>query len=147
MDPQQIKQEIQKRVVSFFREQLAVANDEEWNVIEARLMKVVQLKAQDLIGGAMGGGGGFFGGRGGDNNPMAQAVRSLLGLDDSSSETDGLRRAVEAKASNAELKAAVAKVQDARKRKQAEITKAQDDLRQVLTFRQEATLALLGMLN
>ena len=134
-------------MVSFFREQLAVANDEEWNVIEARLMKVVQLKAQDLIGGAMGGGGGFFGGRGGDNNPMAQAVRSLLGLDDSSSETDGLRRAVEAKASNAELKAAVAKVQDARKRKQAEITKAQDDLRQVLTFRQEATLALLGMLN
>ena len=66
MDPQQIQQQIRQRAMEFFRDKLEVTKEEEWTVIETRLGKVVQLKAQTLIGGMLGGGGSpFGGGRGG----------------------------------------------------------------------------------
>jgi len=78
---------------------------------------------------------------------MARAVRSLLGLDEPMPETLALQKAIDARASTAELKAALAKFIEARKRKQAEMAAAQSELRQVLTFHQEATLILLGVLD
>jgi len=147
MDPQQIQQQIRQRAMEFFRDKLEVTKEEEWTVIETRLGKVVQLKAQTLIGGMLGGGGSPFGGGRGGDNPMAGAIRSLLGLDEVTPEMQALRRSVDGHGSNEELKAAVAKVLEARKRKQAELDKAQSELRQVLTFRQEATLSLLGVLD
>jgi hypothetical protein len=59
---------------------------------------------------------------------------------------DALDKAIEAKASKAELTAAIAKVQEARKAKQAELEKAQSDLRKVLTTRQEAIATASGLL-
>jgi len=57
-----------------------------------------------------------------------------------------LQRAIEGKASNAELKAALAKFVEARKTKQAELEKAQAELRKVLSLRQEAVATQNGLL-
>jgi hypothetical protein len=59
---------------------------------------------------------------------------------------EALQKAVDGKASQAELKTAIARYQEARKAKQAELEKAQADLRKVLTVRQEAVAVLEGLL-
>ena len=65
---------------------------------------------------------------------------------ESGPEMDSLRKAVESKAANSELKAKIAELREARKRKQDDLSKAQDDLRQVLSVRQEAIASTLGLL-
>ena len=57
-----------------------------------------------------------------------------------------MQKAIDGKASNSEMKAAIAKFQEARKAKQAELEKAQADLRKVLSVRQEAIATANGLL-
>jgi Spy/CpxP family protein refolding chaperone len=64
-----------------------------------------------------------------------------------SAETQALQQAIDAKAPAAEIKSKLAKLRELRKQKQAELVKAQDDLRNVLTPRQEAIAALIGLLD
>jgi hypothetical protein len=144
MDPQQIKE----RAMEFVRAKLVVTNDAEWAVIEVRLTKVVQVKMQTMQGGNGQIGGMRFGGnRGGPNGGgVDQIVRALLGIEPMP-EAEALQKAIENRASKSELKAALAKYAEARKKKQAELEKAQADLRQVLTLRQEGTLLLMGILD
>ena len=53
-DPKQFQQQMMQRVMKGFRDQLVVTNDDEWNVIEPRLTKVVQLRFETMMSG-MGG--------------------------------------------------------------------------------------------
>ena len=46
-----------------------------------------------------------------------------------------------------QVKAALAKFREAKKQKQAELAKAQDSLKEVLTIRQEAALVAAGYLD
>jgi hypothetical protein len=139
IDPQQIQQ----RAKEFLRDKLVVTNAAEWAVIEVRLTKVVQLKVQTQIGGA-----GLMGGRGigGGGGGLDQIVRALFGIEPMP-EAEALQKAIDNHASRAELKNALAKYVEARKRKQVELEKAQADLRPVLTSHQEATLVLMGILD
>jgi hypothetical protein len=57
-----------------------------------------------------------------------------------------LQKVIDIKASNAELKAAIAKFVDARKQKQATLEQAQADLKKLLSVRQEAIAYSLGLL-
>ena len=84
-------------------------------------------------GGRRNNNGGGNGGRGGFNAPP-------------SPEAEDLQKALDAKASPDELKAKLAKFREARKVKEAALTKAQEDLRKVLTVRQEATAVSMGLL-
>lgn len=61
-------------------------------------------------------------------------------------EAEALQKAIDAKASKAEIKAALVKFVAARQAKQSELLQAQDNLRKVLTTRQEATATLNGLL-
>jgi hypothetical protein len=144
IDPQQIQQ----RAKAFFRDKLVVTNDAEWGVIEARLTKVVQLKMQTQMGGAGLIGGMRPGGNGGGPNGggMDQIVRALLGIEPMP-EAQALQQAIDNRASRAELKNALAKYVEARKRKRVELDKAQADLRLVLTLQQEGALVLIGVLD
>ena len=63
-----------------------------------------------------------------------------------SPEAEALQKAIDAKASNAELKAAMAKYNAARKEKQEALDKAQAELRKVLSVRQEAIAVSSGLL-
>ena len=63
-----------------------------------------------------------------------------------SPEWEALRTAIDAKASAAELKSKIAQLRTAQAAKQAELKKAQDELKQLLTTRQEAIAVTFGLL-
>jgi len=142
-------EEMRARMAERTRELLDVKNDDEWKLIQARLEKVqeAQREVRSLSGNigllfSRGGdqGGGDQGGRtrgpggspfGGTPNPDAEAFT----------------KAVQNKAPTEELKQRMARVREARKNAEAKYEKSADDLRQVLTVRQEATLVAIGLLK
>jgi len=139
-DPAQMRQRMMDRV----KEQLEITDDSEWNAIQPLIEKVMQARmaAAPMMGR------GMFGGprRGGNNaNNNTDNNRPRFGPAPSA-EVQTLERAIEGKASNSELKTAIAKVEAYRKEKQAELQKAQADLRKVLSVRQEAIATANGWL-
>ncbi len=87
---------------------------------------------------------GGRGGRPGGGDQADQPQRPSFGPPNP--EADALQKAIDSKAPSADMKVALAKYFDARKVKQANLEKAQADLRKVLTPRQEAIAALSGLL-
>jgi hypothetical protein len=146
MDPQQIQQMMQQRMMDYFRQQLGVTNDDEWGVIQERLSKVAKLRMESMMSGGAGMMAGMRrnGGNGGNGGPGFRGFQALSQPDPTA---DSLRNAIDNNAPNAQVKAALDKYRDSQKQKQAELLKAQEDLRSVLTVRQEAALVLGGMLN
>jgi hypothetical protein len=147
-DPAQIQQMIRDNI----RTNLEVTDDAEWKVIGDQVQKVMDAQRAAGFGGGMdlmkmlrrnngqGGGNGPGGGR--RNSGMA----AMLGLDTPDPEGEALQSAIDKNAPPAELKAAIAKVNEARKQKQANLEKARTDLRQLLSVRQEAIAVSLGLL-
>lgn len=138
MDPQQMQAMMQKMILSNLRDQLAVTNDAEWGVLEGRLTKVMKLRMEVVMSSMAGGL------RSGNMGPMAARFAEMYPL---GPEAAALDKAVKNSASSAEIKSALAKMLEARKRKQAELDSAQSDLRQLLTLRQESRLVLDGLLD
>jgi 5'-deoxynucleotidase YfbR-like HD superfamily hydrolase len=62
-------------------------------------------------------------------------------------EQDALQKAVESNAPADEIKTKMAKYREAMKAKEAKLVKAQDELKQVLSVKQEATAVLMGLLK
>jgi hypothetical protein len=148
-DPEEMRQRMAERM----REQFGVTDDAEWKIIERKIQKVTE--ARRAVGGGMGFGamGGFGGRRGGDadNNNGGQAGqggRRFGGFGgEPSPEVEDLRKAIDAKASADEIKAKLAKVREARKANEAKLEAAQEDLRKVLSVRQEAVAVMMGLLK
>jgi hypothetical protein len=142
-DPEEMRQRMAERM----REQFAVTDDAEWKIIEGKIQKVNE--ARRAVGGGMGFGamGGFGGRRGGegDNNNGGQGGRRFGG--EPSAEVEDLRKAIEAKATPDEIKAKLAKVREVRKANEAKLEAAQEDLRKILTVRQEAVAVMNGLLK
>jgi hypothetical protein len=145
--------EFQQRRMDALKEQMEVKDDTEWNAIKPLVQKVMDAQRAamaDRMRGAfrgmgMRGGGGGGGTASGDQGNGGRRFRGGPG-GEPSPEADALEKAVEAKASNSEMKAALAKYLEARKAKEADLAKAQDDLRKVLTVRQEAIATVNGLL-
>ena len=140
-DPAQMQQFMMDRA----KEMLEVTDDAEWKAIQPRVQKVMDLRRETM----MGMGRGFFrrGPRGGDNPPGGDQGQRRGGMfGQPSPEADALQKAIDSKASKAEMKAALEKYIASRKAKQAELEKAQESLREVLTPRQEAIATLNGLL-
>lgn len=135
--------EFQKRMMERVREQLEVKSDDEWKVIEPRVTKVMEARRDASMGGGFGRGGrgGPPGGGGGDQG----GGRSPFG-GEPSPEADALKKAVDAKAPAEEIKAKLAKFRETKKAKEAVLAKAQDELKKVLSLRQEATAVMSGLL-
>lgn len=141
MDPEQMRARMMERV----KEQLDIKSDDEWKIIQPRIEKVMEAR-RDSFAGGMGRMMGPPPGRGGDNNAPDQARRRGFG-GQANPEAEALQKAIEAKASNEEIKAKMAKLRDSRKERQAKLVQAQDELRKVLNLRQEATAVLNGWLE
>ena len=142
-DPAQFQQRRLERI----KEQMEITDDAEWKAMEPLVQKVMEARMANMAGI----GRGMFGGprRGGGNNPgdQAQGRRRDGGMFGTPSpEAEALQKAIDAKAPKAEIKAALAKYIESRKAKQAELEKAQEELRKVLTARQEAIATLDGLL-
>ena len=58
-----------------------------------------------------------------------------------------MQKAIDSNASKDELKAKLAKYREARKDKEAKLAKAQEDLKKVLSVKQEAAAVLMGLLQ
>jgi len=132
--------EFQKRMMDRLKEQLEITDDKEWQAIEPMIQKVTDARMAIGFGGrGMGGRGGGPGGQGGQGGGRG-------GFGQPNPDAEALQKAIDAKASNAETKAALDKFVAARKAKQADLEKAQANLRKVLTPRQEAIATLNGLL-
>lgn len=143
-------EEMRTRMMESLRTLLEVKNDDEWKLISARMEKVRE--ARDKVrsfsgdfrllfsmgreGGATGGDqgrGGPGGGRGFGSTPNPDA--------------EAFSKAVQNKAPTDELKQRMARYRDARKAAEAEYDKLSEELRQLLTVRQEAALVAIGSLK
>ena len=154
-DPAQMRE----RRMEALKDRLEIKDDTEWKALQPLIQKVMDVQQQmfaDRIRSEFR--GGFTrGDRGGDNRgpenrssdnggDQGRRFRGGFGGGEPSAEAQALEKAIEAKASNSELKAAIAKLQESRKTKQSELEKAQADLRKVLSVRQEAILTSSGLL-
>ena len=149
-DPEEIRQRMAERM----REQFGVTDDAEWKIIEGKIQKVTE--ARRAVGGggfaAMGGFGGRRGGPGGGgdgergNRGGGEGRRGGFG-GDPSPEREELQKAIDSKASADEIKTKLAKVREARKANEAKLEAAQEDLKKVLSVRQEAVAVMMGLVK
>jgi len=125
------------------------ATEEEWKIIQPRIEKVQTLARQSRGGGGM---GAMFGNRGGGPGGKDKGGnRGGPPSDRPQSEVDKkvevLQKVLENKEAKAEeIKAALAGVLEARAAAKKELDVAQDELRKVLTVRQEGQGVVMGIL-
>jgi hypothetical protein len=152
-DPAQMRQRMMERM----KEQLG-ADDQAWKVMEPRLAKVMELSRQANAGGRgmmfgmMGRGGrGGPGGPGGDQGGP-QGDRRGRGPQGEQTALDKamaqLRTTLENQsATPEEIKTQLTAVRQAREKARQELAVAQQDLKKILTLRQEAMLVEMGQLE
>jgi hypothetical protein len=134
--------------------------DQEWAVIQPLLEKVQEKLMASMSG--RGGPGGFGGGRrGGPGGPGGQGGNATAGATaggnnnqgggpgrGGSPESQALRTALDTDSTPAdEIKTKLQALRDSRKKAEAELETAREDLKKVLTLKQEATLVMMGVLD
>jgi hypothetical protein len=131
------------------RQQLEFTNDTDWSAIQPLFQKVLEAQQAARQGGGRGGfGGGRRGGNNGPNgNNNGNANGGGRGGPQPSPEAQALQQAVDNDAPAAQLKDLLAKYDKSQKDKQAALSAAQANLRQVLTVKQESQATLMGLLN
>jgi hypothetical protein len=155
-DPAQMQQQLQEAAMGLYREQLEVKDDAEWKVIGDQVKKVMEAQTQvgpnggaNLMRAAFqrlrnnNNGAQANGNTNGGGRRAAGMAAALGGQTDP--EMLALQKAIDANASNDALKAAMTRVMDVRKAKEAKLEQAQTELRKLLTVRQEAVALSLGL--
>jgi hypothetical protein len=114
------------------------ATDEEWTVLKPLIENVATKQREARFGGGFGRGGGNPGGTpGATETPRPGQAESA-----------DLKTALESDATSVdEIKAKLTAVRNARKNALASLAQARDELRKVLTVRQEAALVNMGLLE
>ncbi len=147
-DPEQMRQRMTQRM----KEQLG-ADDEAWKVLEPRLMKVMELNRQ--VGGGPGGMFGMFGRGGPAGNRSDRGPRDGQNAPGRPADqqtavqkaTEQLRTTLDNQsAAPEEIKKNLTALREAREKAKQELATAQQELRQILTVRQEAQLVMMGQL-
>lgn len=136
-------QEMQARYMTALRERFEVAGDDEWAIISERITKVTDLRRNNFsgMGGMMFGRGGGGDPRGGGSDRGGRSGRS-----GGSTDVAALSAAIQDKLPDAEVKARLDRVRELRKDNDLKLAKAQEELRAVLSVRQEAIAVLAGLL-
>lgn len=160
-------EQMRERMLERLRESFDVKDDAEWKLISERIAKVMDARraaggmggGPGMVGGPGGGARAFGGGRppggeeaGGGRPPQGERGPGGPGgpgglIRQSDPEAEALQKSLEAKAPTEEIKAKLAKLRDARRAKEAQLDKAQEELRQILTVRQEAVAVAAGLLK
>ena len=119
--------------------------DEEWNVLKPLVEKVQTAQRE------AGAGRGFGGGRGGPGGPGGGGPGGDNNTPDTrpgAAESTALRTALESDSTSADdIKAKLAALRAIRKKGAADLAVAREDLKKVVTVRQEAVLVSMGMLE
>ena len=126
---------VPNRAASKLREQMEVTDDAEWEVISQRIANVAELRR--LVSGGAGARGVV----------VTEKIKGAARADRTAQlEQDALRMAVRDKLPDAEIKARLARAHDIHRQNEAKLQKAQEELRAVLTVRQEAVAVVTGLL-
>jgi hypothetical protein len=145
-DPAQFRQNFLDRI----HNELEVTNDVEWKAIEPMVNKVMDAQ-RDVMSMRMGGMFGRGPRRDRENNANGetdqQRPRRPNPFGEPSAAVTALRKAIDDKAPAADLKAKLAAVRAETKDKEAKLEAAQEELRGVLTARQEAIAVANGLLK
>ena len=138
---------LQQRMTQM-REQFEITDDAEWKVISDRITTVSEAQRLSMTAGMGGGGRGGFGGPGGAPGGRGAAGGNRGGRQglNANPEQDALRQAVTDKLPDAEIKSRLASLREARKANEEKLSKTQEELRAVLSVRQEAVAVMLGLL-
>jgi len=148
-DPAQFRQ----RMLDNARERFEIKSDDEWKVIQPLMEKVMDARRDVGFGGGFGfGRGGRRGGANNNNNDAPAGANNQGGGrgfrgGEPAPEAEELQKAIDANASKDELKAKLAKFREARKEKEARLAGAQEELKKVLSVKQEAVAVLMGLLQ
>jgi hypothetical protein len=119
------------------------ATDDEWKVLQPKVEAVQTAQTQVQAANGRGFGRGGRGGRGGNNNnntppaaddPAAKARDLQAALDNKDSTTD-------------QIKEKLAALREARTKAHDALVKAQNELKELVTVRQEAVLVNMGLLE
>lgn len=132
-------EEFRARMAERLKTSLKVTDDE-WAVLQPLIEKVTTKQRESMAGrfGGFGGRGG--GGPGGGNNGGGDRGGSA--------ESQALREALDKDGASAEdIKAKLNAVRESRKKATAELATAREDLKKVVSVRQEAVLFSMGILE
>ena len=136
--------QFQQRMMDNVKERLAFTNDTEWAAVQPLVQKVMDARRAASVGmagfGRRGGPGGDTAGRSSDQSARRPAMVP-------SPEAEALQKAIDSDVPTEQIKAALEKHRAAHKDKEAKLAEAQENLRKVLTVKQEAQASLLGLVN
>ena len=133
MDPAAMQAAMLERM----KETLGVTDDADWKVISEKLGKVMTLRREATMGGFGGMGGARRGGAAGGATDTAGPARPANPV------RDALQKAIDS-GDTAAIKTALVAFYADRTAKQAALKAAQEDLKRLLTAKQEGILALQG---
>jgi hypothetical protein len=134
--------QFQQRIMDNVKDQLGFTNDTDWNAVQPLVQKVLEAQRDARSGLNM----RMMFGRNRDNNGGNNNRRGMFG-GQPSPEEQALQTAVDNNAPADQIKSLLAKYQAAQQQKQAALKKAQDNLRAVLSVKQEAQATLMGLLD
>jgi len=154
-NPEQFREAMAQRLKTELK-----VSDEEWKVLQP-LIENVTNKQRDAMVGSFGGNFGRNRSRngGGGNNSSTQGSSQNNGTGQTannssnrgrapSPEMEALKQVLDTEgASNEDLKAKLSAVRDIREKNFDALKSAREDLRKVLTLRQEAALVMMGILD
>ena len=127
------RSQIMERIMDRYRENLGFSVAE-WKVVQPKVQAVMDNRISSASG-MMSMFGGSRRGRGGDSSTEKTPTSELRDLLEKDAPSKG------------EIKAKLAAYRADRKAREAKLKKAQEDLRQLLTLKQEAQAVLSGLLN
>ena len=137
--------QFQQRMMDGIRDQLGFTNDADWSAVQPLVQKVMDARREV---GAGAGFGRMFRNRGGNgDNGNGGGRRGGFFGGQPSPEAEALQKAIDDNSPSAQIKSALARYEASQKVKQDKLAQAQNQLRQVLTVKQEAQATLLGLLN
>ena len=122
-----------RKMMSDFQKRQLGATDEEWTVLEPKLEKVQKLNNEVRNGAMMG--MYMMGPMGAGESDVAKAARELAKVLKNKDASPG------------DIKSAVTALRDAKAKAKIELEKAQKELKELLTIRQEALLIQQGQLD
>ncbi|MGB7769491.1 MAG: hypothetical protein WBN22_11645 [Verrucomicrobiia bacterium] len=135
--------QFQQRMMDNLRDQLGFTNDTDWSAVQPLIQKVMDARRD--VGGGMGMRMMFRNRRGNDDNANGGGRRGGF-FGPPSPQAEALQQAIDNHAPDAQIKQALDKYRASVKDKEAQLAQAQENLRKVLTVRQEAQATLMGLL-
>jgi hypothetical protein len=142
--------QMQQRMMDHIRDQLNFTNDTDWGAVQPLVQKVLDTARDAHSSQMMGMRMMFRGNRGGNNGGNDDNARRRGGfgfMGTPSPEYTALQDAINNNAPDEQVKDLLTKYKASQDVKQAKLKTAQDNLRAVLSVKQEATATLMGLLD